>query len=121
MITLMSWGNKFGSPPANYKFDVSFFKNPWRDEKIRNEKDATKRKEMIIKFMDNQKGVPAMLSLLYAVCIYLNDEFPDENIAIALCCSAGEYRSPAMVHALSAMLTRRKIEHIIKQSNESKI
>ena len=50
MIYLLSWGFKFGRPPANFAFDVSYFKNPWREKELRNGKE-----EDIIEFMKKQK------------------------------------------------------------------
>ena len=121
MITLMSWGNKFGSPPANFKFDVSYFKNPWRDENIRNEKDRMVRSEMAMKFMRSQEGVVEFIEGVSYIISNINSKFQDENIVVALCCSAGEYRSPAMVMLLNDALNRLKINNIIKVSLESKL
>lgn len=121
MITLMSWGNKYGSPPANYKFDVSFFKNPWRDPLIKNEKNVTRRSKMVVDFMKEQEGCITFLEYLSLIIRHLSKEFPDEEIKIALCCSAGEYRSPAMVVILSGMLSKFHVKHNIIKSLESKV
>ena len=121
MITLMSWGNKFGSPPANFKFDVSYFKNPWRDEEIKNEKDKEIRKSMVIQFMSSQKGVLEFTETVAWMIRNIDKTFPDENVVVALCCSAGEYHSPAMVLLLDHALNKLQVKSIIRNSLESKI
>ena len=119
MITLMSWGHKYGSPPANFKFDVSYFKNPWREEEIRDCQDKEDRKKKIIKFMKNQKGVETVVSQISEVIALYNLLFPDENICVAMCCSAGEFRSPAIVELIGEELSKRKVKYVINQSKES--
>lgn len=119
MITLKSHGHKFGVPEANYKFDVSFFKNPWRDEGIRAEKDSVVRKKKIIKYMEDQEGSHEFLKRIASFVRFINVMWPDENIVVALCCSAGEYRSPAMVEMLAKEL--EGIKPIIRHNEYSKI
>lgn len=121
MITLKSHGFKFGRPHANMYFDVSYFKNPWRDETIRTALDSAKRKELIIAFMTNQEGCKDYVDSIATMIQTLHVLYPSENLQIALCCSAGEYRSPAMVELLSKELEDRDIFHTVKHSEYSKI
>lgn len=114
MITLMSWGHKYGSPPANFKFDVSYFKNPWRDKETRHSDKKT-----IISFMKQQKGVDKFTDNLVQMLVDLNEQFGEEEIKIAICCSAGEYRSPAIVELIGKELSKRKIKYAINHSKES--
>jgi len=120
-ITLKSHGFKFGRPHANMYFDVSYFKNPWRDEEIRHEFDDVKRREMIVSFMTQQEGCYKYIESMAGMIATLNEIYPNENLQIALCCSAGEYRSPAMVELLSDTLSRKGIIHTVKHSEYSKI
>lgn len=119
MLTLKDWGHKFGQPECNFKFDVSFFANPWRDKKIREEKDTDKRKKMIMKFMEDQEGVGSFVSRVSSFIRFLYTILPDENLQIAICCSAGEFRSPAIVEMISENLG--KVPHTIIHSINSKI
>jgi len=115
----MSWGHKYGAPPANFKFDVSFFKNPWREKEIRNLKDKGKRKKKIIEFMKNQEGVGSIVERISDTVTLYNSLFPEENLYVAICCSAGEFRSPAIVELVGEELSKKKIKHVVSHSKES--
>ena len=119
MITLMSWGHKYGYPPANFKFDVSYFKNPWREKEIRNIQNKGRRKKKIIEFMKNQEGVGAVVTHISEVITLYDLLFPDEHICVAICCSAGEFRSPAIVELVGQELSKKKVQYEISHSSES--
>lgn len=121
MITLMSWGHKYGNPPANFKFDVSYFKNPWREKEIRDCKDKYKRKQKIIEFMKNQEGVETIIVHISGMIALYGLLFPGENMSVAICCSAGEFRSPAIVELVGKELSKRKVRYVISHSKESLI
>ena len=121
MVTLMSWGHKYGNPPANFKFDVSYFKNPWREKEIRDCQDKDKRREKVVEFMENQEGVASVIAHISEVIALYDLLFPDENICVAMCCSAGEFRSPAMVEMIGKELSKRKVKFAINHSKESLI
>ena len=121
MITLKSHGFKFSRPEANIVFDVSYLVNPWREKRIREEEDPIKRKDMIMEFMLLQEGVMVLVRYLSDLVAWYGVMFANENIQIAFCCSAGEYRSPAMVALVADELERRNIKFIIKQNENSKI
>lgn len=116
MITLIPWGFKFGTPPANFFFDVSYFKNPWREERLRNGS-----KEDILKFMREQKSFNDITGAIARVIAGYAIAFPNENMVFALCCSAGEYRSPVAVIEVSIKLAMLKVAHEIIKSPNSKI
>ena len=120
-ITLKSHGFKFGRPNANIYIDVSYFQNPWREKEIAEEKNKEKRKEKIFDFMVGQEGCSEVLLGTISLISAYHKIYPEENFQVALCCSAGEFRSPAMVELLSKMLNSRKIEHRIEHSEYSKI
>lgn len=121
MITLMSWGFKFSRPEANIVFDVSYFKNPWRDEELKTIKKGDKvKKTKILEFMAKQKGVYQFCQNIADVAKQYDSLFPDENVVIALCCSSGEYRSPALVEFVNKLLPK-EIKRTIIQSKNSRI
>ena len=119
MITLMSWGHKYGYPPANFKFDVSYFKNPWREKEIKDCPDKDERKKKIMEFMKNQKGLESIVMHISEIATLYNQLFPDENMYFAICCSAGEFRSPAIVELVGQELSKKKIKYAISHSKES--
>jgi UPF0042 nucleotide-binding protein len=115
----MSWGHKYGNPPANFKFDVSYFKNPWREKEIKDHQDRNERKKKIIEFMKNQEGVETIVVQVSGVIALYDLLFPNENISVAICCSAGEFRSPAIVELIGKELSKRKVKYTINHSKES--
>ena len=119
MITLMSWGHKYGNPPANFKFDVSYFKNPWREKEIKDCPDKDERKKKIIEFMKSQEGVESTVTHISGVVALYSSLFPDEHICVAICCSAGEFRSPAIVELIGQELSKKKVQYEISHSSES--
>ena len=123
MITLKSHGFKFSRPEANFVFDVSYFANPWRDKGIRECEDAEERKIKVIAFMQDQSGVYSIAKQIAEFIRTMDLLFPNENMQIAICCSAGEYRSPAMVELIEMVLNEMVNipNFIIKQSENSKI
>jgi RNase adaptor protein for sRNA GlmZ degradation len=121
MITLKSHGFKFSRPHANIIFDVSYFVNPWREKIIRDETDATERRKKVLDFMYEQEGVKQFVQNITQTLVGYNNLFPDENIQVAFCCSAGEYRSPAFVCMIAHELKMLGIEVSVNQSLNSKL
>lgn len=113
MISLKSHGFKYSRPEANVVFDVSYFKNPWREKYIREEKDELKRAKKILAFMKKQDGVENFVKMATDLLIEYDFLFPEEDIRVAFCCSAGEYRSPAMVVMVAELLKRQKVGYKI--------
>ena len=116
MITLISWGHKFGMPVSNFKFDVSFLKNPWRDPKL-------KRAEIseIRKFMEHQEGFRELIDSFVNLIVTYNRLFPGEDLRFAFCCSAGEFRSPSVVQAVHDRLKILGVFSTIEHSKESRL
>lgn len=110
MITIKSHGFKYSRPEANIIFDVSYFKNPWRKDDIRNEKDRNKQWEKAVTFMRAQEGVEVFVKKVADLLFVYNYQFPDENIQVAICCSAGEFRSPVIVELVSKALEELGVE-----------
>lgn len=116
MIYLLSWGHKFGSPPANFKFDVSYLKNPWREKRLRHGK-----KRDILKFMREQEEFNIITDMTSKMISIYAEMFPKEKMVFAFCCSAGEYRSPIAVEEVSLKLKKLKVAHKIIKNDNSKI
>jgi len=106
MITLLSHGFKFGHPAANVKIDVSFLPNPWRyperdPEEVLQESEA---------FHD-------LVESIFQLAKTYHKHFPDENIVVGICCSAGEYRSPVTAEAVSTKLSAIGIKHTLQHNH----
>lgn len=121
MITIKSWGFKYGRPEANIYFDVSYFKNPWRDEKIKDPNlSKEERKKLIFEFMLKQQGVNEFVNKMADLLKCYYSLFPNENLQISFCCSAGEFRSPVIAELVYERIKNyTKVE--LEQSKNSKI
>lgn len=103
MIYLFAHGFKYGSPSANVMFDVSYFKNPWRT----NEKDVKG-------FLKKQEQWNDMIESIADVVTVYDKISHGSDVKIAICCNAGEHRSPEAVRQVSSILKKRKIKHRTK-------
>jgi UPF0042 nucleotide-binding protein len=121
MITLISQGFKFGRPDANFYFDVSYLANPYRDKKIREEKNLEKRSKLVMEFMEKQPEFNSIVNIITIAITTYNNMFEGEEMIFGICCSAGEFRSPSVVNAISKKLSRVKVNHKVIQSKTSKI
>lgn len=121
MITLKSFGFKYGKPEANIILDVSYFINPWRDASIKNEVDSVEKRKKILEFMLKQEGVKPFVEKTSELLKTYHNLFPDENLQVAFCCSAGEYRSPSIVELVKNQLESENIICKVKQSETSKL
>jgi UPF0042 nucleotide-binding protein len=104
-LTLISFGFKYGRPPANHYFDVSFLKNPAREntwdlwsEPCGEMRDWVLNQEAAQEFL--QTAVPLAL-LLSRV---------DDGARIALGCSAGRHRSTILTEELARRLRATGLE-----------
>lgn len=121
MITIQSFGFKYGKPEANIILDVSYFINPWRDASIRDEIDPVLRRQKIFSFMMSQKGIQDFIPRMVELLATYDKLFPQENIQVAFCCSAGEYRSPAIAELVHDKLKEQGVYCVLKVNNNSKI
>ena len=121
MITLKSFGFKYGRPEANFVFDVSYLPNPWRDKEIRDCKDKKKRRILIKEFTQKDTNFYTIARGICHAIVAYNAAFPNENLVFGVCCSAGEYRSPVIVGIISDMLAELHIKHKVEQSKNSKL
>ena len=109
MITLISYGFKFGKPDCNFCFDVSYLRNPWREEAL---KHAERKK--VIEFVMTQPEFQQVVNAVLSTIITYYTLWPEENMIIAICCNAGADRSPIVVDAISKKLGERDIPHEVK-------
>ena len=110
MIILKSHGFKFSRPKANFYFDVSFLINPWRQKELRGADKKT-----ILTFMEKQKEFGKLVkTFTNLICTY-ERLWPNETFIFAFCCSAGKFRSPAVVKAISNELKKKGIKYAINK------
>lgn len=104
MITLISFGFKYGPPNANYYFDVGFLKNPSRDKNwtfFSNPDDEMKQ------FVLAQPDASTLINYVTPLIIFLSTI--DQNQIFAFGCSAGRHRSYIIVNALADKLREQGI------------
>jgi len=68
--------------------------------------------------MNEQEGFRAIVDAIANVVIQYHKLFPEENYQVAICCSAGEYRSPATARAVGKILAQHHIEHVLNVDGE---
>ena len=98
-LTLYSFGFKYGPPPANHAFDVSFLTNPAREEQfgLFADVDADMRAFVLSQpaareFLD---AVVPLVSLLVRC---------DDDTRVAFGCSGGRHRSTIVVEEIARRL-----------------
>ncbi len=104
-LSLVSFGYKAGlPPPANFIFDVRFLKNPFWDPKLRplngchqEVQEFVLIQEPAAKFLDE---LSSMLSRVLPQIATTGAE----DFMVALGCTGGQHRSPALIEALAKRL-----------------
>lgn len=114
MITIKSHGFKYARPHANFVYDVSYLKNPWRDEDVRSGRKTSQA------FMEEQKEFQEVVDAIVRVVKVFESNYPDQEHVTAICCSAGEYRSPAVAKAISQKLTEMGISHHLDLTSQDR-
>ncbi len=104
-LTLISFGFKYGQPPANNYFDVSFLKNPAREARWDlwslpgdEMREWVLGQAAAIEFLD---AVVPLAKLLTQV---------DDGARLALGCSAGRHRSTILTEELARRLRVEGLE-----------
>jgi UPF0042 nucleotide-binding protein len=108
VIKLMSFGFKYGLPNANCYFDVSFAKNPAREQKWGL--FATEDEDMV-RYVLGQAKVSTFISL--AVPMVEHIATVDAYHVIAFGCNSGRHRSPIIVNAIADGL-RGKVRCLVE-------
>lgn len=104
-VTLVSFGFKYGQPAANHVFDVSFLKNPARQEgwTLWSEPGEAMR-SWVIEQPDACAFIDAVLPLIQVLSNV------DDDARIAFGCSAGRHRSAILVEEVARLLREDGIE-----------
>lgn len=112
-VTLVTFGFKYGPPPANYCFDVSFVRNPARDARwgLFAELDDDMRA-----FVLEQSEARAFLDTLVPMVSVL--AACDDDLRIALGCNGGRHRSRIMAEELQRRLLESGIDVSIVHREE---
>ena len=76
---------------------------------------------MIMYYMNDQEGFQVFIDKIMGLLSYYILFHPNENITIAFCCSAGEYRSPAVADTIAKKLKKLKVDYKLEQSKNSKL
>jgi UPF0042 nucleotide-binding protein len=104
-LTLLTFGFKYGAPPSNYYFDVSFLVNPARDARWslfdapdQGMRDFVLSQELAQGFLD--AAVPLIELLLAA----------DDDVRIGIGCSSGRHRSNIIAEELQRRFEARGVD-----------
>jgi UPF0042 nucleotide-binding protein len=98
-LTLMTFGFKYGPPNTNYYFDVSFLKNPAREEKwgLFAHPNSEMRAWVL-----QQPQTEALLHHILNLSQFLLT--CDDDVRIGIGCSSGRHRSVIIAEALKQRL-----------------
>jgi RNase adaptor protein for sRNA GlmZ degradation len=114
-VTIVTFGFKYGPPPTNYSFDVSFVRNPARDPRWGLFANASD--EGMAEFVLEQPQASAFIDSLVPLVAVLSR--CDDDLRIGLGCSAGRHRSRIMAAELLQRLDREGIAaHIIHREEQ---
>ena len=112
-VTLLTFGFKYGPPPANYSFDVSFVRNPARESRwgmFAGLDDDMRR------FVLSQPEAQAFLDALVPLVVVLVG--CDDDLRIGLGCSGGRHRSRIIAEELQRRLVEAGIDANIVHREE---
>jgi UPF0042 nucleotide-binding protein len=103
-VTLVTFGFKYGQPNTNYTVDVSFLRNPAREERwtLFSEVDDDMRA-----FVLAQPAAEEFISRLVELIALVAQ--CDDDIRVGIGCSAGRHRSRVVARELSERLEARGI------------
>jgi UPF0042 nucleotide-binding protein len=98
-VTLMTFGFKYGQPNTNYTVDVSFLRNPAREERwtLFSEVDDDMR-EFVLAQPAAEEFVARLAALLQLVAAC------DDDVRVGIGCSAGRHRSRVVAEELRRRL-----------------
>ena len=108
-IKIMSFGFKFGQPPANHYFDVSFPTNPARQE---NWGLFAMVDPQMVEFILKQPPVVKFIDMVVPLIEHLATL--DAGQVIAFGCNSGRHRSPIIADEIGARLAGKvpvRVEH----------
>lgn len=107
-ITVVTFGFKYGPPPTNHYFDVSFLSNPARDPRwgLFSRPDDEMRD-----FVLRQPAAREFVSRAAELIAFLSEQ--DDDLRIGLGCSAGRHRSVLLAETLAAELAGRGFDVVL--------
>jgi UPF0042 nucleotide-binding protein len=103
-LTLLSFGFKFGPPPTNYYFDVSFLKNPARESQWDLFSRVTPRmREFVLAQPACRRFLDRMVPLLKVLIDC------DDDVRVGIGCSAGRHRSAIVVEEIARRMEGEEV------------
>lgn len=104
MVSIQTFGFKYGHPQCNYWFDVSFIPNPARREgrSLKDKYDAE-----MLNFVRNQQGVDEIVSAIVIVIETVSQL--DDDVRIGIGCNSGRHRSRAVADLVIRKLKGHQI------------
>lgn len=107
-ITVVTFGFKYGPPPTNHTFDVSFLANPARDARwgLLSEPDDAMRE-----FVLAQPAAAEFVARATELAVFLSEQ--DDDLRIGLGCSTGRHRCSLVAEALCDALANRGFDVLL--------
>ena len=112
-IKIVTFGFKFGYPQANYYFDVSFLKNPVREQ---GAKLSDKFNHDMLTFVRSQSSSGRIVDVMFNLIELLREEHADAVIGIG--CNSGKHRSRAVAEILRGRLEKSNINCIVEHRDD---
>jgi UPF0042 nucleotide-binding protein len=98
-VTLVTFGFKYGRPNTNFTVDVSFLRNPAREERWTLFSDVDdEMREFVLAQPAAEEFVARLASLLHLVASC------DDDVRVGVGCSAGRHRSRVIAEELRRRL-----------------
>ena len=103
-VAIVTFGFKYGPPPTNYAFDVSFLRNPARETQwgLFAEPDDEMR-TFVMEQSNAQTFLDRLTPMVEALATF------DDGVRIGLGCSGGRHRSRIIADALAEKLRAKDI------------
>ncbi|QDU84385.1 glmZ(sRNA)-inactivating NTPase [Planctomycetes bacterium Pla163] len=113
-ITVVTFGFKYGPPPTNHYFDVSFLSNPARDPRWGL---FSRPDEQMRDFVMAQPAARDFIASAVPLIAFLSGQ--DDDLRIGLGCNAGRHRSVLLAEALCLELARLGHEvHVVHRERD---
>ena len=112
-IKILTFGFKFGHPQANYYFDVSFLKNPVREQ---GAKLSDKFNHDMLTFVRSQSSSGRIVDVMFNLIELLREEHAD--VVIGIGCNSGKHRSRAVAEILRGRLEKSNINCIVEHRDD---
>ncbi|MEL6349090.1 MAG: RNase adapter RapZ [Myxococcota bacterium] len=109
-VTLVTFGFKYGPPPTNYSFDVSFVRNPARDPRwgMFARADDQGMREFVLEQPQAESFLKSLIPLIEVLSRC------DDDLRVGLGCNAGRHRSRIIAAEVQRRLQAVGIEaHLI--------